>query len=98
MEYVRAERLPAEAPRGWLRAATSEERAVLVFRRPRESLAPRFDSGHEPVGILPPEPAAPQAAAPLPAGRHRPEPSISFGDAVEDDAFAAPRLGPAERL
>ena len=32
-EYVRAERLPAESPRGWLRAAVAEEQAVLVFRR-----------------------------------------------------------------
>ena len=41
-EYVRAEHLPAEAPRGWLRAAVTDEQAVLVFRRPRESLAPRL--------------------------------------------------------
>ena len=32
-EYVRAEHLPAEAPRGWFRARVAGEQTVLVFRR-----------------------------------------------------------------
>ena len=31
-EYVRAEHLPAEGPRGWFRSAAAGEQTVLVFR------------------------------------------------------------------
>ena len=41
-EYVRAEHLPAEKPRGWFRGATAAEQTVLVFRRAREMLGPRL--------------------------------------------------------
>ena len=41
-EYVRAEHLPAESPRGWFRGATAGEQTVLVFRRARETLGPRL--------------------------------------------------------
>jgi len=41
-EYVRAETLSAESPRGWLRRGAVEEQAVLVFRRERENLDPRI--------------------------------------------------------
>ncbi len=41
-EYVRAEHLPAEAPRGWFRGGTAGEQTVLVFRRAREALGPRL--------------------------------------------------------
>ena len=61
-EYVRAEHLPAEAPRGWLRGAVAGEQTVLVFRRPREQLGPR-------LAAVRPEPAP--ADAPEAAGRRR---------------------------
>jgi hypothetical protein len=102
-EYVRAERLPAEAPRGWLRPAQAEEQAVLVFRRPRESLGPRLASLPEGAAALPPEPEPPR---PVPAAERaavdrmalrfrRAEPSLSV-DAAEENG-APPRLGPADR-
>ena len=64
-EYVRAEHLPAEAPRGWFRGRSRASRRVLVFRRPREQLGPR-------LAAVRPEPAPPTrprrpAAAPTPA-------------------------------
>lgn len=105
-EYVRAERLPAEPPRGWLRAAQAEELAVLVFRRPREHLAPRIASvrGETTTVALPPEPEAPRAVPPaekaavdrLKQRFRRAEPSLDF-DAVDDEPPSPPRLGPADR-
>ena len=47
-EYVRAERLPAEAPRGWFRSGAAGEQTVLVFRRAREGMGPRIAASHEP--------------------------------------------------
>ena len=44
-EYVRAEHLPAEAPRGWFRGATAGEQTVLVFRRAREIARPAARGG-----------------------------------------------------
>lgn len=41
-EYVRAETLTVEAPRGWFRRGASAEQAVLIFRRVREALGPRL--------------------------------------------------------
>jgi hypothetical protein len=71
-EYVRAEHMPAEASRGWFRAAVAEEQTVLVFRRPREALGPRLaasrperDAGAEVVAH----------AAPLVAGDPEPVPA-----------------------
>jgi hypothetical protein len=109
-EYLRAERLPAEAPRGWLRAAVAGEQAVLVFRRARESLGPRLASVRpETVAAgLPPEPEAPRPASSaeraavdrLKLRFQRSEPSLSFDDADEGiggPATSAPRLGPAEK-
>ena len=106
-EYVRAERLPAEAPRGWLRAAKAEELAVLVFRRPRESLSPRIATARAeaPAMELPPEPEAPRmvpAAEKAAVDRmkmrfRRAEPALSFDAADEEDDAPPPRLGPADR-
>ena len=56
-EYVRAEHLPAESPRGWFRGGTTGEQTVLVFRRAREAIGPRLASVRaEPV----PEDAIPE--------------------------------------
>jgi hypothetical protein len=104
-EYVRAERLPAEAPRGWLRAAQAEEQAVLVFRRARESLGPRLAYAPEAPAALPPEPEAPRAVAAAERAAvdrmalrfRRSEPSLSVDASEEDGAPLPPRLGPAER-
>jgi hypothetical protein len=112
-EYVRAERLTAEAPRGWLRPAVAEEQSVLVFRRQREQLGPRLAvaRGAEPAMALPTEPAPPSpliAGASTPATERaavnrlrsrfqRAEPSLSFEEAEEDAGPPAPPLGPAER-
>jgi hypothetical protein len=105
-EYVRAERLPAETPRGWLRAAVAEEQSVLVFRRPREQLGPRLASIREAEAVeLPMEPEAPR---PVPATERaavnrlrsrfqRAEPSLSFEAAEADEDAPPPPLGPAER-
>jgi hypothetical protein len=41
-EYIRAETLPAEEPRGWFRRSAEVIETVLIFRRPRESLGPRL--------------------------------------------------------
>jgi hypothetical protein len=111
-EYVRAERLPAEAPRGWLKPAVAEEQAVLVFRRPRESLGPRLaavrpeSAGVTPAVALPPEPEAPRPVPPderaavnrMKSRFQRAEPSLSFEGADEDDGTPPPRLGPAEKF
>ena len=111
-EYVRAEHLPAETPRGWLRGSVAGEQSVLVFRRPRDQLGPR-------LAAVRPEPAAdaPEApaAAPTPAAeravvdrlqhtlRHREPPVLRLEPRVgegEDSGATplrpAPRLGPAE--
>jgi hypothetical protein len=61
-EYVRAEHLPAEAPRGWFRSAVAGEQSVLVFRRPREHLGPRLAAVRpDPAEALAPE-SAPETA------------------------------------
>lgn len=64
-EYVRAERMVAEAPGGFLRKAAASEQTMLVFRRPREHLSPRLAAVSEetpPEDAPRTEPAAPSAA------------------------------------
>jgi hypothetical protein len=41
-EYVRAETLHHETPRGWFRRAASSDQSVLIFRRERELAGPRL--------------------------------------------------------
>jgi hypothetical protein len=107
-EYVRAEHLPSEAPRGWLRAAVTGDQAVLVFRRPRESLAPRLASVRtDPAAdvALPPEPEAPRAVPAaervvvdrLKTSFRRAEPKLYFDEAPDAGPAPAPHLGPAEK-
>lgn len=52
-EYLRAETLSAETPGGWFRRGRLEEETVLVFRRSRETLAPRLDRGEAPAPAMP---------------------------------------------
>ena len=66
-EYVRAEHLPAEAPRGWFRGGAAGEQTVLVFRRDRESLGPRLAA----VRAEPADAEAPRAEPPRRRGRAR---------------------------
>lgn len=61
-EYLRAETLSAETPGGWLRRGRLEEETVLVFRRERETLAPRLERS----GAA--SPVAPAAREPETAG------------------------------
>ena len=82
-EYVRAEHLPAEAPRGWFRGARAAEQTVLVFRRARESAGPRLvaatrpePAAAEPAAPEPPRPPAEQAAVDRLAQRMRREPPL----------------------
>ena len=81
-EYVRAEHLPAEASRGWFRAALAEEQTVLVFRRPRETLGPRLANARpEPA----PEPHAP--APPAPDRPPTPDPAERTGEHAGERAI-----------
>jgi hypothetical protein len=89
-EYLRAETLPAEAPRGWLRRPLHEQLSVLVFRRPRENLGPRLAAvTHE----------APEAREPLLGGEEAPRPDPAERPAPERATglfrrAAPPRLEP----
>jgi hypothetical protein len=109
-EYVRAEHLPAEAPRGWFRGSAPSEQTVLVFRRARESLGPRLAAVRpepEAYDTPAPAPAAPTPAAEravvdrMQAGLRRREPALRSEpeDAAEGlqptPLRPNPRLGPA---
>ena len=48
-EYLRAESMPSESPRGWFRKSVRSEQTVLVFRRSREHLSPRIATGEATV-------------------------------------------------
>jgi hypothetical protein len=106
-EYVLAEHLPAEAPRGWFRAPAAGEQTVLVFRRARESAGPRLVAGTRPEPADPAAPEAPrppseQAAVDRLAQRMRREPSLRLeplpgGGEETSPLRPAPRLGPPER-
>jgi hypothetical protein len=107
-EYVRAEHLPAEAPRGWFRAPSAGEQTVLVFRRARESAGPRLvaatrpEPAAEPPAPEPPRPPSEQAAVDRLAQRMRREPSLRLeplhGAGQEPSPLRpAPRLGPPEQ-
>jgi hypothetical protein len=78
-EYVRAETMPAETPRGFFRRATEEDMTLLIFRRLRESREPRLDSRAR-------EPAE-SGVDPRPVPKQRAEPSIggvrSFEERVQ---------------
>jgi hypothetical protein len=102
-EYVRAEHLPAEAPRGLFRAPAAGEQTVLVFRRPRETLGPRL------AAVRPDPEAAPAPAvegpAPIPAAERvvvdrmrRREPPVRLDFPGDDEPAPPPlRLGPADK-
>lgn len=104
-EYVRAESLTAETPRGWFRRPAEEDQTVLVFRRERETLGPRIAAPHEPAPVEhTPHPEAERAEPnifaerrPLP-GPSRREPTLgpAEGDAPTP-LRPSPRVGPAER-
>ena len=49
-EYVRAETLHHETPRGWFRRALASDQSVLIFRRERESVGPRLTAAKEKPG------------------------------------------------
>jgi hypothetical protein len=102
-EYVRAEHLRAEAPRGWFRAPAAGEQSVLVFRRPRETLGPRLAAVRpEPDADAPPveTPTAAAERAVLDRMRRR-EPQVRLEPLPEEAAPTplrpAPRLGPADK-
>lgn len=101
-EYLRAETLSAETPGGWFRRGRLEEETVLVFRRERETLAPRLERSEAPAPGMPlprepeaggipqwVEPIRPEAApvrAPVP-----PLPPLRREPVVEDAPAPQPR-------
>lgn len=101
-EFMRAELMAAEAPKGWFRRAVVAEETVLVFRRPREHLSPRLaavpDSGLD--AELPR--VFPDRSPQGPVLRREPVARLEPRD-NDDVASGAtplrttPRLGPAEK-
>ena len=108
-EYVRAERMVAEAPGGFLRKAAASEQTMLVFRRPREHLSPRLAAAPEeapPEDAPPEEPSAALSRRPLEdrvqgAIRRREPPALPEFDADRPASVSplrpSPRLGPAKK-
>jgi hypothetical protein len=106
-EYVRAEHLPAEAPRGLFRAPAAGEQTVLVFRRPREALGPRLAAVRTDPEAAP-GPAI-EVSAPIPAAERaivdrmrRREPPVRLDFPAEEEPAPtqlrpAPPLGPADQ-
>ena len=108
-EYVRAERLPAEAPRGWFRAAVAERAGGAgvppAARGPGPRLAP--PRTEEPAaaragGAGAARPPAEQAAVNRLAQRMRREPPLRLeplprGADEPSPLRPGPRLGPPER-
>jgi hypothetical protein len=83
-EYVRAETMVAEAPRGFLRKAAASEQTMLVFRRPREHLSPR-------LAAAPEETPLEDAPRTEPAALHK-EPSATLSRRpIEDRVLGAAR-------
>lgn len=102
-EYVRAETMTAEVPRGWLRRSVVEEETVLIFRRERETLGPRIAAvhEHEEGGADAPAVTASRdrSMADRLAGLGRREPRIEGVETASTPASPlrpTPRLGPAE--
>ncbi len=92
-EYVRAETLPAETPRGFFRRAAEEEVTMLVFRRERVSREPRIVARETLVPAM-----AESGAEPRPAPL-RPEPAFSsasrgFEDETANPMRREPRISP----
>jgi hypothetical protein len=87
-EYVRAETLPAETPRGFFRRAAEEDVAMLIFRRQRASREPLIEARER--GTVQPMPdPRPTAATP----QSRSEPGFSgsrrgFEDRVQTASLA----------
>lgn len=76
-EYVRAETLPAETPRGFFRRAAEEDVTMLIFRRARASRDPLIEA-HTPAG----------GERPLMAARS--EPAIERGNGTTTVRHALP--------
>lgn len=80
-EFLRAETLSAETPRGLFRRAVEEPVSLLIFRRERESREPRLEARVEALRPAPEPAAAPRPApvtemreAPLPQAAPQPRP------------------------
>jgi hypothetical protein len=105
-EYVRAESLTAETPKGWLRRSSEEDQSVLVFRRERETLGPRVAAVHEPAPERRAAPAEPPAPEPsvfgdrsrAPAPRREPTLGPATPPPAPTPLRPTPRLGPADRV
>lgn len=80
-EYVRAETLPAETPRGFFRRAAEEDVTMLIFRRARASRDPLVEA-HTPAG----------GERPLMAARS--EPAIERGNGNHDSQARPARREP----
>jgi hypothetical protein len=99
-EYVRAETLHHESPRGWLRPAVASDQSVLIFRRERESAGPRLSAVKaEPVAREPDAEArasAERAVVDRMQNLRRREPAVRLEPRMGDDD--APKLRPAPRI
>jgi hypothetical protein len=99
-EYLRAETMAAESPRGWFRRAVATEHTVLIFRRPRENLSPRLTGAPVDEGNVEdaPEPLVPERTRPEPLRRvgGRSEPAVGDSTEVPATLRAAPRIGADE--
>ncbi|MFO1142277.1 MAG: DUF4177 domain-containing protein [Amaricoccus sp.] len=102
-EYVRAEHLRAEGPRGWFRSAAAGEQTVLVFRRPREGMGPRLAASHEADFAAEPALAPERPPRAEVAPRYR-EPALRIEPLPPSEAvdpfptpLRTPRLGPADQ-
>ncbi|MEM8569497.1 MAG: hypothetical protein AAGG56_01195 [Pseudomonadota bacterium] len=84
-EYVRAETLAAETPRGFLRRAHQDDVTMLIFRRLRASREPQLASaGHEIVAETSGSASGSMRASP-PAAPTRIEPALAAAPKVEPD-------------
>jgi hypothetical protein len=90
-EYVRAETLPAETPRGFFRRAAEEDVTMLLFRRERASREPLVEA--PPPAAVQPIPEARPASPP----QTRSEPGFS-GPGFSGSGFSGPGRSLEDRV
>ncbi|WP_424933033.1 DUF4177 domain-containing protein [Amaricoccus macauensis] len=103
-EYVRAETLPAETPRGFFRRAAEEDVTMLIFRRARASRDPLIEAhthagGERPLMAARAEPAIERGNGNYESQARpaRQEPRFSQDNRGRPDEFSSP-LRPTPQL
>lgn len=99
-EYCGSETLTSEAPGGWFRRGSVEERSLLVFRRPREHLSPRLAAApaEAATAIEAPAPDPVRRPAQIQPGVLRREPRIGEEPPHSVTPLRpVPQLGPADQ-